>query len=397
MKIKKTFYIISSFIIFSIFFTIFTILLPLVSSIPLKNGGFKTVSSTNDLYKLIDNFYDPDQFYDYRNDSQSINNLAKFYNQLNSSNDFDVISSFNQAIVITDFKGDKNFYYNSEEFIENYSLEDSNIKSLQLNQKAYDFYNIELESGSPIFWDNISYTDNHIPVLLGFEYKKYYQIGDTLSGNYYNKKMQFEVTGFLKENCSIKYRNVSDICLDTYMIIPYPSTLWEVDNNDFQFESILYFAMINCDILPFVNETQLLKDIKRISNQADFSNFSLVGIDNFQIQNMSLLIFVQEHQKLFIISLIVIFVFANIISIKFFCNIIREEYTSSATIKQKDFYKRIFTFYVILPYGVAFLLGVLLSVIYLKKFLVISFLFGIIPLLVSYIVTYISGKKALLH
>ncbi len=58
------------------------------------------------------------------------------------------------------------------------------------------------------------------------------------------------------------------------MLIPYPPSLWEV-SHDFQFESLLYFAMINCDIVPFVNETRVLKDIKEIANQTGFTNFSL--------------------------------------------------------------------------------------------------------------------------
>lgn len=58
------------------------------------------------------------------------------------------------------------------------------------------------------------------------------------------------------------------------MLIPYPSTLWEVDKTNFQFESLLYFAMINCDLLPFVEESQILKNIKSISDETGFSDFS---------------------------------------------------------------------------------------------------------------------------
>ncbi|MSS63838.1 hypothetical protein [Velocimicrobium porci] len=372
MHTKKSFLTIFSFIIFLIYFTFFGILTPFLTSVPLKNGGFKTFSSKNDLYKMVDNFY----------------------NQLNSSEDFDLLTSFNQAIEVTDFKGDNNFYYNSEEFIEKHTPLNVNIKSLQLNQKAYHFYKIEIDNGIEIPWDDISYKDKHIPVLLGPDYKKYYHYGDIIKGNYYSKDVDFEVIGFLKDGCSIKYKNISDLNLDTYMLIPYPPSLWEV-NDDFQFESLLYFAMVNCDIVPFVSETQILKDIKEIANQTGFTNFSFVGIDNFQIQNIELLLFIQEHQKIFIFSMIAIFILINIIGIKIFRLIFKANYTNSTKKQKKYRYIRIFTFHIIIPYGIAFLLSVFLSVAFLKKILPISILLEIMTLLLTYIIIYVFSQKAL--
>mgnify|MGYP000679025518 CR=1 FL=1 len=123
---------------------------------------------------MVDNFYDPDEFYNFRTDNQNINILANFYNTLNASSNFDVLTSFNQAIAVDDFNGDQRFYYNSDEFIDNSQSPTINIKALQLNQKAYDFYNIEVEGNSEIAWNSISYKDNSIPVLLGSEYKSFY-------------------------------------------------------------------------------------------------------------------------------------------------------------------------------------------------------------------------------
>ena len=40
-------------------------------------------------------------------------------------------------------------------------------------------------------------------------------------------------------------------------------------------------------------ESQILKNIKSISDETGFSDFSLVGIDNFQIQHIELLLFIQ--------------------------------------------------------------------------------------------------------
>lgn len=140
MNTKKYFITLFSFIIFSIYFTLSGVFVPFIASIPQSNGGFKTLSSQNDFYKMVDNFYDPDEFYNFRTDNQNINILANFYNTLNASSNFDVLTSFNQAIAVDDFNGDQRFYYNSDEFIDNSQSPTINIKALQLNQKAYDFY-----------------------------------------------------------------------------------------------------------------------------------------------------------------------------------------------------------------------------------------------------------------
>lgn len=100
MNTKKYFITLFSFIIFSIYFTLSGVFVPFIASIPQSNGGFKTLSSQNDFYKMVDNFYDPDEFYNFRTDNQNINILANFYNTLNASSNFDVLTSFNQAILL---------------------------------------------------------------------------------------------------------------------------------------------------------------------------------------------------------------------------------------------------------------------------------------------------------
>lgn len=94
MNTKKYFITLFSFIIFSIYFTLSGVFVPFIASIPQSNGGFKTLSSQNDFYKMVDNFYDPDEFYNFRTDNQNINILANFYNTLNASSNFDVFSDF---------------------------------------------------------------------------------------------------------------------------------------------------------------------------------------------------------------------------------------------------------------------------------------------------------------
>ena len=226
-------------------------------------------------------------------------------------------------------------------------------------------------STGPIVWNTFSYKDNHIPVLLGSEYKSFYKFGDVITGNYYSKNITFEVVGFIEKGCSINYKNTSNIVLDTYMLIPYPSILWEVDETDFQFESLLYFAMINCDLLPFVSESQILENIKSISDETGFSDFSLVGIDNFQIQHIGLLLFMQKHQTLFLIGFLIIFILLNIICLNLFNRILKSIRNQTTLCKN---YIKIFMLNIIIPYGFAFLLGTSLATLFIKKYCLLALL-----------------------
>lgn len=182
------------------------------------------------------------------------------------------------------------------------------------------------------------------------------------------------------------------ITLDTYMLIPYPSTLWEVDKTNFQFESLLYFAMINCDLLPFVEESQILKNIKSISDETGFSDFSLVGIDNFQIQHIELLLFIQKHHILFIIGFLIIFILLNILCLYLFNHILKS-ICNQSTLRKK--HNKIFMLNIVIPYGSAFLLGTSLATLFIKKILPISIIIGIITLVLIYLINYLFLSKFL--
>ena len=176
------------------------------------------------------------------------------------------------------------------------------------------------------------------------------------------------------------------------MLIPYPSTLWEVGKTNFQFESLLYFAMINCDLLPFVEESQILKNIKSISDETGFSDFSLVGIDNFQIQHIELLLFIQKHHILFIIGFLIIFILLNILCLYLFIHILKSIYNQS-TLRKK--HNKIFMLNIVIPYGSAFLLGTSLATLFIKKILPISIIIGIITLALIYLINYLFLSKFL--
>lgn len=97
-------------------------------------------SQTNDLvYRIEDNLFDSEEFETFRKEPENINKIVDFYNGLADDGAFATVTVFDQALAVKDFKGDNQFHYNSEEFIEEFPELDINIKSMQMNQEAFEF------------------------------------------------------------------------------------------------------------------------------------------------------------------------------------------------------------------------------------------------------------------
>lgn len=207
-------------------------------------------------YTVKDNYYDEDGFYEFRQSENNINMLADFYNECYDSKVMTLVSVFNQPLFIESFMGDKRFYYNSDEFMEGSQNTQVGIKSVQMNRKTFEFYKMDIEDG---------------------------------------KEFEFAVAGFLKENSCIYYKTASEFCLDQYIVIPYPVKLWEVEPKNFEFEGILYFAMINCDLITDAGHEAFIEEVKRMSDKTGFTEFSIIGIDEFMIKNIPLIVFVWEN------------------------------------------------------------------------------------------------------
>ena len=368
------------YISYLIFFAIFFLLAPLILSFPLYDGGFKTISSKNDSYRVRDNFYDSEEFYTYRSKESNVNIMANFFNKISNAESFEVVSSFNQAIVVKEFKGDDKFYYNSEAFLKENISEDANVKALQLNENAFHQYGIKVGTGDSIIWESVDY-NTCIPVLLGDSYKDYYHIGDFIFAKYYNRNVELEVVGFIEKGCKINYRSLGEVNLDTYLIVPYPEYLWEVDG-EFQFESILYFAMINCDLMAKSNEEVVLSEIKNIANSTGFTNFSVIGLDWFQLNNIEAIRFMEKYRGSVIVSLITLYLIVIIAVTIFFSK--RNNLLEGINIANYK-YNKLFTVYLIVPGMLAFICGFFVSYFIYGKIFMMSIVIGVLGLVISYI------------
>ena len=198
-------------------------------------------SQGKSLYTITDSIVQPDDFQRFRTSNKSIDTVAQFYNGLNKSDKFEFLSVFNQSIYISDFKGNPDFLEGDTYYNPNNEKKVSTVKSIQMNRNSFEFYNLKLEKGSGIEWNNVDMTTEEkdsIPIVLGNDYSDYYNLGDILHGEFYFKQSNFTVVGFLEKNSSIFYKENQNYFLDDSILIPYPLELPHTKQNTKEFLGI---------------------------------------------------------------------------------------------------------------------------------------------------------------
>lgn len=247
-------------------------------------------------YTMIDNLLDSESFSKFRNDEQSVNNLGNFYNMLTEMNQAKLLSMYRQPIYIHGFKGDKQFYYNTDEFLEYNKDINPSIKALQINNAAFEYYDLRIKKGTIPSWEEISYHNKTFPVVLGSNYEGLYEIGELFTGEFLIKNMNFEVVGILEDTSLVCYRTESKLDLSDYVLMPYPIQTREVNPKDFRFEGMLYFNMINSDLVSNSSKKDFLAEVRNIANSTGFHDFSIIGIDQMLINNQELVFKVAEYK-----------------------------------------------------------------------------------------------------
>lgn len=311
-KANAMFYVLSVCVL-TAFLVIMGILFVLQSTTLTKESHIKSVYEGKRLYTIVDNLYDPDGFYEFRQHPENINCLGRFYNGLVSSPNLEFVSTFNQSIPIDEFRGDEQFFYNSQAFRNQHKNMHTNVKSMQLNTAAFEHYHLQVAHGASFDWREVDYSKDTLPVLLGSNYDGAYEIGDTLTGSYYARDMKFKVIGILEPSTFIYYKGDPEFYLDKYLVIPYPEFCAPVNSANFCFEGILYFAMINGDIMTTLDEKAFLAEIKNIANTTGFVDFSVVGISDFVIRYNAMISVIKENQSLLFVTMLLVLVLITFI------------------------------------------------------------------------------------
>lgn len=248
--------------------------------------------------------------------------LMKLYGLLSNSTDFNYMQMYDNPSGIFDFKGDKSFDYYADE--PDYYTELPNnylcVNSMMIGKEVIDRYQLKVCSGH--FFSDIDYKgslkeEKELPVILGYEYKGYYDIGDTINCDipFFYKCNKMKIIGFLEKSSSIKYLyygNSRIVNLDNYILVPsYDFDSIAVgDNADLYLNMIYYMKCVG------LIETDLSKEyvqsiINDYSQQCGLPTYYIQSANNIFIDNIGMDL--QELSSAFIIVSLFIIGFISIV------------------------------------------------------------------------------------
>lgn len=258
------------------------------------------------IYQLIDGYFDPDEFESFRNEPNALNILKSYYNALDNAASFQYLAMFNQSIIIDDV----NDIFPKELTINNSSFS-KQVDAFQINEKAYKYFELDVIKGRAFQPGDFDDNGKVLPVLVGSNYIDILGVGDRLTATYYQKEVEIEIIGFLKENSLVYFNGNAEFYLDEYIICPYinyevPETEW-----DEWFQEIVYFAMINGYIsIPFGDKfTQnMMMELESISEKTGFYNYQFIGANPNIQQYRGLINILNENYDLIINLLMLTFI-----------------------------------------------------------------------------------------
>jgi hypothetical protein len=279
-----------------------------------------------DVYTLIDHFTgDPDGFERFRASPERLDQLAAFVERLDDEPGIRFISAYDQPLPVADFRGDERFDigYGTEYSLRGEYSDESgrvvrDLKSIQMNETAFEFAGLRVESGSPPDWNAVDYGAPSVPVVLGADYEGLYDIGDTLDGSLLFRDLTFEVHGFLEPDSSLYFRGDLNHFVDDAVIVPYPAQLSGLAGSDQEFTGMLEFQMLGADLAVDRRLTvdDVLARLDRLGSDTGFTDYSLTGVPTYVVQLSQVRRLVQDNLAL-LSAILVLLVVAAAVAVAF--------------------------------------------------------------------------------
>ena len=165
------------------------------------------------------------------------------------------------------------------------------IKAVQMNKNAITMSNIELYEGRIFNQNEYTYTNGKtVPIIVGYEYKEYLNLGDKFTVDYLNKILTLEVVGIAQKG-SADARKPENI-LDYTLIMPAmefetPSVSDEYYEDEMSFQKKAYLGYINCFVFSYNSALRVQNDLDNICKDLiTEGKFILTGIKSINIFNL---------------------------------------------------------------------------------------------------------------
>lgn len=260
-----------------------------------------------DLYTLIDRFTgDPDGFERFRASRADVDRLAAFVDGLGDQEGIDRIAAYDQPLVVADPPTDDRFDvgYGTEytlrgEYLDERGRTVRDVKSVQLDERAWDFAGLEVAAGSAPDWDTVDYS-MPVPVVLGADYAGRYAIGDRLSATLLFRELQLVVVGLLPPDSDMYFRGDLEHYVDDTVLLPYPTRLAGLSETDLEFAGLLGFQVLDSDLAvdPDLTIDDVLAALGKLGAATGFTDYSLTGVPTYVVQLAAVRQLVQDNLHL---------------------------------------------------------------------------------------------------
>ena len=231
-------------------------------------------------------------------DARSLENAKEFINELRNQDDF-IYTKYNaeQNVIINrdemEKRGVEDKDINQFIYSESYDFSLINLASYQMDRLGFEYFNFKMYDGRRFSEDDyiLESESDKLPIILGYNYKDIFNIGEKIKYIYAGKEMEGEVIGILEKDSTIFNDNIYSMPLDNRIILPLADFKYIAKDGEEQFnQSIVYSDMLSANIIASINSSNIdiTRNIYDICNRYDFMKYdpsitaSTNGLDMFK-------------------------------------------------------------------------------------------------------------------
>ena len=140
------------------------------------------------------------------------------------------------------------------------------INCISMDQDAWDLYDLSLSEGNEFAGTDYSLTEKKLPLILGSEFKEYYDIGDEIPLLYFSEEWTGVVQGFLEDDEVIN-QDWNEYSLDTRILVPSFKEM--SDKIDEDLRKKITYAQLEGEVLlkDKAEYSKANKEIKKLSQK----------------------------------------------------------------------------------------------------------------------------------
>lgn len=241
-------------------------------------------------YALADSYNQDSDVFSFLDDPKKIANVGCLYDSINGDDTIDIVSIHDQNTVLSwdeELKVQNYFYgafYNQYRESNDFTFKSNDVKSVQINQNAWNYYNLSSKTDASIPWQDIDY-NKEVPIILGHTYQQVIPLGAVIDVNNYIHPIKAKVVGYLDKGTRILFNDNARYSLDDHVVIPYPPSIkQDYFRNQDEFGKIA-LNMISTEVVPikdaidFAHVEQL---IKGLADRCSFNEYDV--IDDFSLR-----------------------------------------------------------------------------------------------------------------